>query len=124
MRNSVRAELCLEGREMLHQECRQEAIFTKGEQILLMQGVNVGLSVLFNNSARDDDGTTLVSCSDAIESEAPGQTSDRAKQTFESFRKVVRDIIFVHLDHCPPRVVLVGEFGFSAYTDDLRIVGA
>jgi hypothetical protein len=72
MRNSMRAELCLEHREMLHQECRQERIFAKGE---LMQGVNVGLSVLFDNSVRDDDGATLVSCSDSIESKASGLTS-------------------------------------------------
>jgi hypothetical protein len=31
MRNDMRTELCLEGWEMLHQERRQEMIFTKGE---------------------------------------------------------------------------------------------
>ena len=102
MRNSMRTELCLERREMFHQECSQEAIFTEGEKVLLMQGVNVGLGVLFNDSVRDNDRTTLVGCSDTIKSEASGQTSDRAKQAFKSFRQVVRNVIFIHLDHCPP----------------------
>jgi hypothetical protein len=79
MSNSVRAELCLEGRKMLHQERSQEAIFSEGKKVLLMQGVNIGIGILFNNSSRDDDGTTLVSCSDTIQSETPRQASDRAK---------------------------------------------
>jgi len=76
MCNSMRAELRLERGEVLHQECRQETIFTEGEQILLMQGVNIGVSVLFDNSIRNDYGTAFVSCSDTIESKAPRQASD------------------------------------------------
>lgn len=60
---------------MLHQERRQETIFTEGEVILLMQRANVGLSILFDNSV------TLVSCSDTIKTETSGKTSDRTNLT-------------------------------------------
>ena len=101
MCNCIRTELGLEGWEMLHQEGRQETVFTEGKEILLMQRVNIRLSILFNNSARDYNGTTLVGCSDTIETETSRQTSDGAKQTFERFRKVVRNVVFVYLNHCP-----------------------
>ena len=66
---------------MLHQERRQETIFIEGEEILLMQRVNGGLSILFDNSVRDYIGTTLVSCSDTIKTETSRQTSDRTNLT-------------------------------------------
>jgi hypothetical protein len=50
VRNGMGAELGLEGREMLHQESRQETIFTKGKQILLMQSVDIGFGVFFDDS--------------------------------------------------------------------------
>ena len=59
-------ELRAERREVLQQQRRQETIFTEGEQVLLVQRVDVGLGVLLYDAVRDDDGATLVGGPDAV----------------------------------------------------------
>ena len=63
-----------------------------------------------------------VGCSE--ESETSRQTGDGAKQTFERLRKVVRNVVFVDLNHCPQWDILIRESGLPAYPNDRRIVGA
>jgi len=75
------AELCFEGREMVHQECGQETIFTEGEQILLMLGVNVALRILFGNRIE----TTLVSCTDAIKSGKQVTEPNKLSKAFDKW---------------------------------------
>ena len=66
MGDSRTKELGAERREVLQQECRQETIFTKRKQVLLVQRVNVGFSVLLDDTIRDDDGPALVGSPDAV----------------------------------------------------------
>jgi len=54
-----------------------------------MEGIDVGIGVLFDYSVRDDDGTTLVGCADTIKTETSRQACDGTKQTLESFGQVV-----------------------------------
>ena len=122
MRNSIRSKLGLESWEMLHHQRRQESIFTEREQILLVKSVDVGFSVLVDDTVRDDDGSTLVCGTDPIQRETTRKTGDRTEQTLESLRQVVRDIVFVHLDHCPPGSFFVQKLCFSTDADDARIV--
>ena len=101
-RNSIRGELHLVRWEMLHHQSCQITIFTQREQIFLVEGVDVPLRVVVNDTIRDDDRPTLVRRSDTIQRETTGQTGDRAEQTFESFSKMMGDVIFVNLNHRPP----------------------
>jgi hypothetical protein len=108
MCDSIRTELGLETGEVLHQQRRQESIFTETEQILLVEGVHIRLGVLFDDTVGDDDWATFVGCADAVEGEATGKTCDGAKKRFEGLRKMVGNVIFVDLDHGPPRDFFVG----------------
>ena len=79
----VRRELHLEGREVLHHDSRQVSIFTKREQVLLVQRVDVGFRVLLDDAVRDDDGPTLVRGPDTIHRETTRKTGHRAEQALE-----------------------------------------
>jgi hypothetical protein len=50
MGDSIRCELGFEGGKMLHHQRRQEPIFTKGEQVLFVESVDVRVSVLVNDT--------------------------------------------------------------------------
>ena len=76
MCQSVRVELCTERREVLEHESREVTIFTEGEQVLLVQGVDIWFGVLFDNTVGYDDRATLVCCTDSVHGETTGQTSD------------------------------------------------
>jgi hypothetical protein len=89
MCNSIRSKLGLERWEMLHHQRRQEPIFTEGEQILLVESIDVGISILVDYTVRDDDGPTLVRSTDPIERETTWKTGDGTEQTLESLRQVV-----------------------------------
>ena len=102
MTERMRIELGLEGREVLHDESRQETIFTEREQVLLVQGVHVRLGVLVDDTVRDDDGTSFVGGADAKEREATGQAGDGAEEGFEGLRKMMREVVLVDLDHRRP----------------------
>lgn len=118
VRYGVRTELGLECREVLHHERRQETILSEREQILLVQRINVGLGVLVDDAVRDDDRATLVSRANTIEGETAGQTGDGAEERLERLGKMVGDVVFVHLDHRPPRALLVLEFRLPTDSDD------
>jgi hypothetical protein len=122
MRNSIRTKLGLERREMLHQQRRQIPIFTQRKQIPLMQCIHVRFCVFVDDPVRNDDGTTFVCCAYAVERETSWKTRHGAEEGFESFREMMRDVVFVDLDHGPPRAFFVFEFGFAANTDDTRVV--
>lgn len=85
VRNRIRAKLGFESREMLHKESGQESIFSKREQILLVQGINVGFGILFDDPIGDDDWTTFVCGTNAVEGETTWQTGDGAEQALEGF---------------------------------------
>lgn len=51
---------------MLEEQSRQVTILTKREQVLLMEGINVGLGVLLDDAVGDDDWTALVRSTDSI----------------------------------------------------------
>ena len=98
----VCTELGLERGEMLHQQGSQETIFTKGEQILLVQGVDIGFSVFFDDTVGDDDWATLVGCTNPVHGETSRKTGDGAEETLESLGQVVGDVVLVNLDRGPP----------------------
>lgn len=122
MRDGVGAELSLERREMLHHECCQESILSEREQILLVQRIDIGLRVLLDDTVGDDDGPSLVGSADTIQRETTGQTRHRAEQTLESLGQVMGDVVFVDLDHRPPRALFVREFCFTTNTDDAGVI--
>jgi len=124
MSDSVWAELRLELREVFHQQGCQETILSEREQILLVQCVDVGLGVLFDDTVGDDDWTTFVGGTDAVERETTGQASDGSEEGLEGLGEMVRDIVLVDLDHGPPRCLLVAELRLSADTNDRRVVCA
>lgn len=96
--DGVRGEFRLEGREVLHHERGEETIFTKGEQVLLVERVDHVLRVFIDDTTRDDDRTTLVGGTDAVHGETTGQTGDGAKQTLEGLGQVVRNVVLVDLE--------------------------
>ena len=51
---------------MLEEQSRQVTILTKREQVLLMEGIDVGLGVLLDDAVGDDDRTTLIRSTDSI----------------------------------------------------------
>ena len=66
MRDRVGCELRLEGGEMFEEQGRQVTIFTEREQVLLMEGINVGLGVVLDDAVGDDNRTALIRSSDSI----------------------------------------------------------
>ena len=97
MCDSILGELGPERGEVLEQECREVTIFTEREQVLLVQGIDKRLSVLLDDSVRDDDRATLVGSTDSVHRETPRQTRHGAEQALERLRQVVRDVVFVDL---------------------------
>ena len=93
---------------MLHEERGEETVFTEREKILLVERVNVAFGVFVDDPVGDDDRTTLVSRADTIERETPGKTGNRTKEGLERLGKVVRDVVFVNLNHRPPRAFFIG----------------
>lgn len=49
MSDGIRCELHLECREMLHHKCREVPIFSEGEEILLVESIDIRLRVFVNN---------------------------------------------------------------------------
>lgn len=124
VRRRIWGELGLERREVLHHQRCQEPILTEREQVLLVQRVDVGIRVFFDDAVRDDDRPSFVGGTDAVERETAGQAGDGAEETFERFGEVMRDVVFVHLDHRPPRAVFVRELGFTTDANDAGIICA
>ena len=118
MCESVGGEFSTEGREVLEQESSQVTIFTKRQQVLLVQSINVWLGVLLDNSVGDDDRPSLVSSSNPVHGETTGKTGHGTEERLESFRKMMGDVILVDLDHSPPRMVLIGKLRLTTNTDD------
>ena len=52
---------------MFHRKSGQELIFSKREQILLVEGITVGFGILFDDPIGDDDGPTFVCSTNAVE---------------------------------------------------------
>lgn len=77
--DGIRGEFHFESGEVLHDECRKITVLSKREQVLLVQSVHVWLRVLVNHSAGDDDRSSLVGCSDSVDTEAPGETRHRSE---------------------------------------------
>ena len=96
--DGIGLELGLERREMLHEERRQEPIFTQREQILLVKRVDIGLSVLVNDTVGDEDRTALVSGTNTVEGEASGETGHGTEQTLESLGEMVGNVVLVNLN--------------------------
>ena len=97
MCQSVRVELCTERREVLQHEGREVTIFTEGEQVLLVQGVDIRFGVLLDDTVGYDDRATLVCCTDSVHGETTGQTCDRTEQTLEGLGQMMRDVVLVNL---------------------------
>lgn len=89
MRHRIWTKLGLVLWEMLHQQRRQESIFTQTEQVLLVQGVDVGFGVFLDDAVADDDRTTLVGRANSVEGETTGKTGDGAKERLEGFGEMV-----------------------------------
>jgi hypothetical protein len=87
-------------------------IFTEKEQILLVESIDVGMSILVDDTVRDVDGPTLVRGSDPIERETTWKTGDGTEQALESLRQVVWYVVFINLDDSPPRSFFVLEVLF------------
>jgi len=66
MCDRVGRELRLKGGEVLEEQSCQVTIFTKRKQVLLMEGINVGLGVLLDDAVGDDDRTALIRSTDSI----------------------------------------------------------
>lgn len=84
---------------MLHEERRQEPIFTEREQVLLMKCVDIRLGILVNDTVGDEDRTALVSSTNTVEGETSGKTGHGTEQTLKSLREVVGNVILVNLEH-------------------------
>lgn len=122
MRGRIGAKLRLERREVFHHQRRQKTIFTEREQILLVQCIHVRLGVFFNDTVRDDNGSSFIGCADTVQGETTRQTCDGAKKTFECFGQVMRDVVFVDLNHRPPGAFFVRELGFATNSNDAGII--
>jgi hypothetical protein len=61
----------LEGhlREVLGHQCGQPTIFTKRQQVLLVQSVDVAITVLFDNGVGDNERLAFVCCSETVHGE-------------------------------------------------------
>jgi len=51
---------------MLHQQRRQESIFTKRKQVLLMQGVHVAIRIFIDYAVGDKKRSAFVIGTDAV----------------------------------------------------------
>ena len=122
VRNRIRAKLGFKRREMLHQQRRQKPILSQREQVLLVQRVDIGFGVFLNDAIGDDDGPTLVCSPDSIQRETTRQTGDGTKEGFKGLGEMVRNVVFVDLDHRPPRTFLIRQLGLSTNADDPGIV--
>lgn len=67
MRNGIRSELHFHSWEMLHHESCEVSIFSQGEEILLVQGIHIGFGIFVNNDRRDDDRSTFVGGTNAVD---------------------------------------------------------
>jgi hypothetical protein len=108
MRDRVWAKLGLERREVLHHQRRQEPILSEREQVLLVQSVNVGFRVFLDDAVGDDDGPALVRGPNAVQGETTRQAGDGSEEGFKGLGEMVRDVVFVDLDHRPPGTFFVG----------------
>ena len=71
VRHRIRNEFRLEGRKVLQEECGEETVFTEGEEVLLVERVDIAFGVFVDDPVGNDDRTTLVSRADTIERETP-----------------------------------------------------
>ena len=65
MRDRIGCEPRLEGGEMFEEQDRQVMTFTEREQVL-MDGINAGLGVVFNDAVGGDNRTAPIRSSDSI----------------------------------------------------------
>lgn len=100
----------------------EKTVFTQQQQIFLMQGGDDALAVLARHLGLDNDGYPIVvgllARLDAVHGETAGKTGDTAKDRLERLGLVVRDKVFVHLDHGDPALRLVGNARLSTGTHD------
>jgi len=75
MRDRIRDEICVDRREVLQKEHRQETIFTKGEQVPLVQSVYVPFGELNGDTVGDDDRWSFASGTDTVERETSRRTT-------------------------------------------------
>ena len=66
MCNRIGGKLSLVGWEMLHHQCCQVSIFTEGQKILLVQGIEVAFGIFVDDTVRDEDRATFVCCADTV----------------------------------------------------------
>ena len=83
--NCIRDELRLEHWEVLQKERRHETIFTKGEQVLLVQHVYVPFSVSIDDMVGDDNRSVFVRVVGAVERGASGKTRYQAEKLSNAF---------------------------------------
>lgn len=74
--DGVWRKLHLERRKVFHHQRGQVTIFTEGEQVLFVKRVDVDLGVFVNDPRRDDNRSTLVGCTDSVNTETTGKTCD------------------------------------------------
>ena len=107
--DGIRRELHLECRKVLHHQRSKISVLSKREQVLLVQSVDVGLGVFFDDHGGDDDRPAFVCGSNPINRETTGKTGDRAEKRLEGFGQVVRDVVFVDLRFSSPSGVLCAK---------------
>src|ERR1700722_164744 len=123
MCNSVGCEFAFQRSKMLyHQRC-QVAIFAEGEQVLLVKGVEVGLSVFIDDAIGNNNRSTFVGRTDTVERETARKTSDRSEETFKGLGEVMRDIILVYLDHRPPGPLFILQLRLPTYPNYAGVIG-
>jgi hypothetical protein len=97
MSDSIRRKLHLESRKVLHHERGEVPIFSQGEKVLFVQSVDIGLGILVDDNRGDDDRSTFVGSTDAVDGETSGKTGDRSEERLECFCEVMGDEVLVYL---------------------------
>ena len=103
-----------------------------------MQSVDVNVSILGDHFVGNDQRSSLVGGPEAIHAEtekvskeasskirySPArQASDAAEQRLEGFGQVMRDVVFVHLNHSPPTSFFVFQARLSADASNFGVIG-
>lgn len=88
--------------EGLEHECRKVSIFSKQKQILLVQGIDDILGVVFDNVGISEDRNPIAAgafrCFDPIHAEATRKTSDTTKHGLECLCEMMRDVVLEDYD--------------------------
>lgn len=137
-RMRISNEFGLVGWEILQDQCREVSIFTEKQQVFEMERVDSVLRVLVNDLIRDEERLVRVRSAQSVDGETTGKTGDRIEERLERFRQVMRDEILVDLEdgsawigrchalaylhHRDDSLFRVGQFGFTARSDNLLIM--